>query len=92
MAGFRLKKAYTMPKEELRVAAEGLASRLEEKHGVRSQWRGDDEVHIKGSGVEGVLTIEDGEVAVSVRLGLLASAFQGVLKAEVQRYLDEHVT
>lgn len=91
MAGFRLSKTYTMPREDLREAAEGLTQQLERQHGVRSEWQGDT-VRIKGSGVEGLLSIEDGVVDVSVRLGLLASAFQGRLKAEVQRYLDEHVS
>ncbi len=91
MPGFRLSKSYTMPREELRKAAEGLALQLERQHGVRSQWDGDT-VSIKGAGVDGALSIEDSVVDVSVKLSLLASAFQGVLKAEVQRYLDEHVT
>ncbi|GAB3273952.1 polyhydroxyalkanoic acid system family protein [Parahaliea aestuarii] len=90
MAGFRLTKAYTMPRDELREAAEGLAARLEQQHGVRSSWRGDS-VRIKGSGVDGELSFEDGVVDVSVRLGLLASPFKKMLQAEVQRYLDEHI-
>ncbi len=91
MPGFRLSKPYTMPRDELREAAEGLALQLERQHGVRSRWEGDT-VSIKGAGVDGTLSIEDNVVDVSVKLSLLASAFQGVLKAEVQRYLDEHVT
>ena len=38
MAGFRLTKPYTMSKEEVREAAEGLAKELERDHGVRSRW------------------------------------------------------
>ena len=41
MAGFRLTKPYTMPKEEVREAAQGLANSLERDHGVRSRWDGD---------------------------------------------------
>ena len=91
MAEFRLTKPYTMPREDVRRAAEGLAERLQREHGVRSSWEGDS-VRIKGAGVDGRLSFHDGVVDVSVRLGLLASAFQGLLKAEVQRYLDEHVS
>lgn len=91
MAGFRLTKAYTMPKQDLREAAEDFARQLEREHGVRSRWQGDT-VQIKGAGVDGRLSIEDGVVDVSVSLGLLASAFKGMLRAEVQRYLDEHVS
>lgn len=91
MAGFRLTKAYTMPKEELREAAQGLANSLEKQHGVRSRWDGDT-VRIKGAGVDGMMSFHDGLIDVSVRLGLLTSMFEPVLREEVQRYLDTHVT
>ena len=41
MAGFRLTKPYTMSREEVREAAQGLAASLEREHGVRSHWEGD---------------------------------------------------
>lgn len=91
MAGFRISKAYTMPKEEVREAAEGLAKSLERQHGVRSRWVGDS-VTIKGAGVDGKMSFHDGLIDVSVRLGLLASMFERVLKDEVQSYLDTHVS
>ena len=90
MAGFQIRKAYTMPKDELRTAAEGLAQELEQTHGVRARWEGD-RVRIRGSGVDGQLTLGEDELLVSVELGLLASAFKNVLRSEVQRYLDENV-
>jgi putative polyhydroxyalkanoate system protein len=91
MAGFRITKPYTMPKEEVREAAEGLAEELEREHGVRSRWEGD-VVTIKGAGVDGRMTFHDGLIDVSVRLGLLASMFEPVIRNEVQTYLDNHVT
>ena len=50
MAGFRLQKPYSMPKEEVREAAEGLAKKLQREHGVRYRWQGDT-VSIRGSGI-----------------------------------------
>ena len=91
MAGFRLTKPYTMSKEAIREAAVGLAENLENTHGMRSRWDGDS-VKIKGSGVDGKLTFDNGMVDVSVKLGMFAAAFQGVLKSEMQRYLDEHIS
>ncbi|GAB3318233.1 polyhydroxyalkanoic acid system family protein [Haliea atlantica] len=91
MAGFHLSKPYTMPRDELRAAAERLASRLEQQHGIKAQWQGD-RVRMHGHGVEGELSFDGGVVDVSVKLGLLASAFQRPLKAEVQRYLDEMIS
>jgi len=91
MAGFRLTKPYTMAKDDIREAAQGLADALERDHGMRSRWEGDT-VKIKGAGVDGKLSFHDGLIDVSVRLGLLASMFEGVLRSEVQRYLDEHIS
>ena len=91
MAQFRITKPYTMPREEVREAAEGLAKSLERQHGVRSRWEGDT-VRIRGAGVDGTMSFHDGLIDVSVRMGLLASMFEPVLKDEVQRYLDTHVT
>ena len=90
MAQFRMTKPYTMPKDQLREAAEGLAQSLEKQHGVRSRWDGDS-VSIRGAGVDGKLSFHDGLIDVSVKLGLLASAFKGILQSEVQRYLDDHI-
>ena len=92
MAGFRIQKPYSMPEEEVREAAQGLAKRLEREHGVRSRWENDHLVSIRGSGIDGKLSFHDGNIDVSVKLGFLASAFQGILRAEVQRYLDEHIS
>ena len=91
MAGFRLTKPYTMTKEEVREAAEGLAKELERDHGVRSRWEGDS-VRIKGAGVDGQMSFHDGLIDVNVKMGLLASMFEPVLRSEVQRYLDSHVS
>ena len=46
----------------------------------------------KGAGVDGRMSFHDGLIDVSVRLGLLASMFEPVIRNEVQTYLDNHVT
>ncbi len=91
MARFRMTKSYTMHKDEVRAAAEGLAQELEQAHGVKSRWEGD-KVKIKGAGVDGEMSFHDGMIDVSVKMGMLASMFEPVLKQEVRRYLDEHVS
>lgn len=90
MAGFRLSKPYTMPREELREAAEGLAEQLTRDHGMRCRWQGDC-VRLSGAGFDGELDMHGETVDVSVKLGLLTSVFKDMLRSEVQRYLDEHI-
>ena len=91
MGRFTVSKPYTMPRAEIRAAAEELADRLREKHGVRPRWNGDS-VSMKGKGMEGSVNFEGDTIDVSVKLGLLASAFEGVVKREIEKYLDQHIT
>jgi putative polyhydroxyalkanoate system protein len=91
MAKFRIQKPYTMPIEDVREATADLAANLEKEHGVSSRWQGD-AVTIKGSGVDGKLSFENGVIDVSVKMGMVASMYAPVLKKEVQRFLDKHVT
>lgn len=91
MAAFRLTKHYTMPKEEVREAAQGLVANLERDHKVRSRWQGDT-VRISATGVDGQLSFHDGLIDISVKLGFLTSMFEPVLRKEMQRYLDTHIS
>lgn len=91
MARFNLSKPYTMDLDDVRGAAESLVERLQREHGVRCNW-GDECVSLSGKGVDGHLDFSGGTVDVDVKMGMLASAFQGVLKKEVQRYLDKYIS
>ncbi|NND69187.1 MAG: hypothetical protein HKN19_16470 [Halioglobus sp.] len=42
--------------------------------------------------MEGSVNFEGNTIDVSVKLGMLASAFEGAFKREIQKYLDKHVT
>ena len=73
------------------MSTSGPGRKIAREHGVRSRWDGD-RVRIKGAGVDGELSFHDGLIDVSVKLGLLTAMFEPVLRTELERYLDEHVT
>ncbi len=91
MAEFKISKPYTMPIEDVRDAATGLAERLEKDHQLQSKWQGDS-VTIKGKGINGSLDFHDGQIDIYVKLGMMTSMFAPVLKKEMQRYLDENIS
>ena len=91
MARIHVSKPYTMPREAVREAVQALAEAAHSRHGVEPLWLGDS-VSMKSRGVEGRLDFSGDTIDISVKLGLLASAFAPKLKREIQRYLDEHVT
>ena len=90
MASFSISKPHTMSLAEIRDAAEDLARGLKDRHGLSYRWHGDTAVFSR-SGIDGKLIIDAAQITVSVKLGMLASAFQGPLKRAVKEYLDQHV-
>ena len=91
MARFKVIKPYTMPLEEVRSAAQELASTLQAEYGIRYRWQGD-RASFSRSGVDGELNIAGDTITLSVKLGMLASAFERPLKQAINNYLDEHVS
>ena len=91
MAGFTVSRPYTMSREDVREAAEQLASALKSKHGLRYRWEGDS-ARFSRSGLDGKLSIDSGTITLSLKLGFLASAFEQPLRQAVNEYLDEYVS
>lgn len=91
MPEFTVSRTYTMPKDEARRIAENLAQDIETQYGLRARWQGDSAT-MRGSGVDGVLAIDDDVIRVKVSMGLMASMFERPLRRIVTQYLDDHVS
>jgi putative polyhydroxyalkanoate system protein len=91
MPGFTIQRPYTMPPRALRKSCEELAARLSSDHGVRCHWENNHCLVFKGSGVNGQLDFADRELALTVKLGLLAAPFEKPLRARIVDYLDRHI-
>ena len=91
MASFQIIKPYTMSRDEVREATEELARELKQRYGLSYRWQGD-RATFRRNGLDGRLSIENGSIDVTIKLGFLASAFEKPLKDAMTRYLDEHVT
>lgn len=79
-----------MEMDELREAAQKLATHLEQEYGARATWENNC-VNVKGSGIRGRLTLDEKNVTVRVELSLLAAPFRSALRQEIERHLDERV-
>ena len=80
MSHIQLERNHTMEKEQVRT--------MKAKHGGDYCWEGDT-VHYKHSGIDAKVSFDDKTVRVDVTLGLLMSAFKGMIESEVSKYLDE---
>lgn len=91
MGSFKVSKPYTMPREDIREAAELLAQELKKRYGLSYRFQGDNAT-FRRTGLDGKLRIDDSCIDLDIKMGLLASAFEKPLKEAITRYLDEYVS
>jgi putative polyhydroxyalkanoate system protein len=88
MSTIDIRHAHTLPAENARKAIEEVAAKLSERFGLESNWVGD-VLNFNGSGVDGAIALQPGQVQVAAKLGFLLSAMKGMVESEIQRVLKE---
>lgn len=88
MADIDIRRPHTLDEDEARNLANQVASELGGTLGLSHDWRGD-ELHFDGMGVKGHIHVQDSEVHVRVRLGLLTSPLKGSIEQGIHSQLDK---
>jgi putative polyhydroxyalkanoate system protein len=77
--------------DELKIEAEELAEKLKKKFGIKSKWLDDYHLHFEGMDVTGQIFIEENNITVDVKLGLLGMLMKSKIEHELTSYLDEKI-
>lgn len=88
MSTIDIRHAHSLPAENARKAIEEVAAKLSERFGLQSSWVGD-VLNFSGSGVDGAIALQSGQVQVTAKLGFLLSAMKSMVESEIQRVLQE---
>jgi len=88
MSSIDIRHAHSLPVDGARKAIEDVAAKLSERFGLQSNWVGD-VLNFNGSGVDGAIELQPGQVHVTAKLGFLLSAMKGMGEGEIQRVLKE---
>ena len=91
MPDIEISKQYSMPRDKLRSELESLVGTLAEQLQLECEWLSEDCLDFRRKGAEGQININDDEIEMTIRLGLLLSAFSGVIEQEVQEFFEEHI-
>lgn len=89
MSNIDITRHHDLAPEKARAVIEHIADSLERKFNVTPQWDGDT-LRFARSGVDGFIAVEDGQVHVSARLGMLLTPLKPTVEAEIKRKLDEY--
>ena len=79
---------HTRTPEQARQAVEEIAAKLHARHGLATAWDGD-AVNLSGTGIQGRVEMQPGQVRVLAELGFLFSAMSGLVEGEIRRVLQE---
>ncbi len=80
---------HQMNREDAQQAADDLASDLAEKFDIDYGWD-EDIIYFERPGVHGNITVNDRQIHIQAKLGLLLMMLQGRIEAEIRRYLKDH--
>lgn len=89
MSDINIRRKHGKSIKEARQAAEHLAGELQDDLDISYRWDGD-VLNFQRPGVKGQLTMDDREVAIQIKLGLLFSAFKPMIEQEVHKFFDEN--
>ena len=89
MSNIDLHAQHRMSRKEAQAAADELARDLAGKFDIDYCWEGD-HIHFERTGVNGTITVRDGEIRIRARLGLMLMFLKPQIEHEVVRYLQEH--
>ena len=91
MAAIHVTQPYTMSHADLKKGLDELAEKLGEQYQLNCDWDSEDCMGIRRSGIDGQLTVGKQEIELTLNLGMLMSAFKGVIEREITTFIDEHI-
>lgn len=81
-------RGHDLGNQRARTIVDDVANEMQQKFATTNHWQ-DDTLHFSRPGIEGQICIEDGQIHVQARLGLLFGAMKSVIEREIERTLDE---
>ncbi len=91
MSQIKIERPHHLSPDEIRTRVEQLAGKLVAKYGGNYHWQGNRVHYSYGGGVDAWVAYSDNLVTVEVKLGMLMSAFRGMIQSEVETYLDRQI-
>lgn len=84
-----IRRKHHLDRQRARTHVDELAARMREKFGVQTCWEADT-LRLRHMGIDGGITVDDTEVHVQARLGMLLAALKPRIESEVREKMDEY--
>lgn len=87
MSEIAFSRAHALGAEVLKGRLAALEGKLQQRYGVRLSWRGS-VAELTGPGVSGTINVDEKQVAVNLKLGLLMRPLAAQIKEAMGRQID----
>lgn len=87
MADIEIERSHRLGLTQLKERLGGLEEKLLDRYGVKLTWRGN-EAEVRGTGVSGTLSVDEAQVAVNLKLGLLMRPLAGKIREAMEKQID----
>jgi putative polyhydroxyalkanoate system protein len=91
MSRIYIQREHELDDGTLRKRAERLAKQLQSEFGGDYRWEGNTVHYSYSGGIDARLTLQENDILVDVKLGVLMLLLKKRLQAEIERYLDKHL-
>lgn len=89
MAEIAIRRTHSKTKEEARRLADQVAQEMQREFGMVCHWQ-EDILRFSRPGVSGSLSVSESYILFEAKLGILLSAIQPRIEAEINGFLDKH--
>ena len=91
MSRIYIQRDHELDNRTLRKRAERLAKQLQSEFGGNYRWEGNTVHYNYSGGIDARLTMQDADILVDVKLGVLMLMLKKRLQQEIEVYLDQHL-
>ena len=91
MSRIYIQRDHELDNRTLRKRAERLAKQLQSEFGGNYRWEGNTVHYNYSGGIDARLTLQDADILVDVKLGVLMLMLKKRLHQEIEGYLDDHL-
>jgi putative polyhydroxyalkanoate system protein len=88
MADINIVQAHSLTPIKAREAAQQVADRMAEEYALDCNWEGD-MLRFGRSGLEGVLTLQERQARMHIKLGFMYSAFSSMIESKVMEKMQK---
>jgi putative polyhydroxyalkanoate system protein len=86
----RIRREHSLGIEEARRRVDEIAADMGGRLNLSSEWREND-LQIKGSGVNGSISVSEDAIEIQVELGFALKIMEGSIRSAIEGTMDKHL-